>query len=119
MHHPILLHHNNALPPQDAQHNNNNATQLGIFLNWCHLHVCAELNGNVASMCCAPFMLTEMLSDVNHWLMGNHGVIADTHAHGTHLMVVIGESQPLHYTTTFLSLFILTKNSSVSVFPAI
>ena len=51
------------------------------------------------------FTLTEMLCDVNHWLMDIHGVISDTPAHGAHLMLVIGESHSLHHSTTFFLLF--------------
>ena len=60
---------------------------------------CAEVNGNVVSMWCAPFTLTEMLGDVNHWLIDKCGVISDTPAHGAHLMLVICESQSLHHST--------------------
>ena len=60
--------------------------------------VSAELNCNVVSMWCAPFTLTEMLGDVNHWLMDNCGVISDT-PHGAHLMFVICESHSLHHST--------------------
>ena len=59
----------------------------------------AEVNNNVVSIWCAPFTLTVMLGDVNHWLMDNHGMISDTHAHDAHLMLVICESHSLHHST--------------------
>ena len=65
----------------------------------------AELNGKVVGMCCAPFTLTEMLGDVNHWLMDNHGVISDTLAHGADLVLVICESQSFHHSTVFFLFF--------------
>ena len=68
-------------------------------MHWCHPLVCAELNGNVVSMWCAPFTLTVIIGDVNNWLMDNRGVISDTLAHDVHLMFVICESQPIHYST--------------------
>ena len=112
MHHPILSNHNNAPHPQGAQYNNqnNHATHitLGDVVHWCHPLVCAELNGNVVTMWCAPFTLTEMLGDVNHWLMDKHGVFSDILTHGAHLMLVICESQSLHDSPTFLLFFSLS-----------
>ena len=69
--------------------------------------VCAELNGKVVSMWCAPFTLTEMLGDMNHWLMDNHGVISDTPTHGAHIMLVICENRSLHHST--LCVLVLSK----------
>ena len=96
MHHPILSHHNKAATAQVAQHNNHN-NQYRAHYTWgsCALVpsscVCAELNGKVVCMWCAPFTLTDMLGDVNYWPMYEHIVITNTPAHAAHLMPVIDE----------------------------
>ena len=63
---------------------------------------CAEVNGNVVSMWCAPFRIIEMLGDVNHWLMGKFCVISDTHAYDADLMLVICENHSFYHFTIFL-----------------
>ena len=102
MHHPILQHHNKTPHPQDAQHNNH-ATHitLGDVVHLCQPRVSAELNGKAVSMWCAPFTLTVMLGDVNHWLIDKHGVFSDTRARGAHHMLVIGETHSLNHSIIF------------------
>ena len=85
--------------PQQSCHSHHTWGCCALVPSSC---VSAELNGNVVSMWCRPFTLTEMLVDVNHWLMDKHSVISDKRAHGIHLMLVIGESNSFHHSTIFL-----------------
>ena len=84
--------------------------------------VSVELNGKAVSMWCAPFTLTVMIGDVNHWVIDNHGVISDTLAHDVHLVLVFFESHSLHHSIlcshsfqTHLWCFSSISNSSLCV----